>query len=1097
MSDLLSVQGSSRSWEKLGDFHSVSHSSGLSAFSQRLFWLTERNQLVVGDSYCNYTSSVSFSANLTAFSVVHPDLHAYPAGLDAKDIQVVPHPIRSEDIVAVGEYSRFNLTWPSASEVTHGTVFYKVSIIAGSENQSVTITQHWREISGLSPYTQMVVSIQPYTYWGFALATTVSVRSPMSTPTAPLSPDVYITQHKNASSGHQTLAADFHWMTPAHTRGVISHHYVSYWRGDGPENRAIKKVVRMRGTDRRFLLTNLAKSETYHFKVQACTDAGCGDYSETVLRKTDALNPIPTLLVASSDGLSSLKLLNTINSSSLLGRVTPVSTTFLAQENDRLFWLDHANKLCENSASPFEELADLNASGVDVTIDWISRTLYTVESLNNGASFIKQYYIDREVHRQLISTQLISRQAIIGSIVADPYTSSLLWTEETESGNGKGCIMAADMRTGLPRPVLGACKTQAGGSNSRSRRTSCSCPDTLDVAPVLAMNYKPRDGTTELFFVDKSSNAIYSTDLDGCNCYVAFQPNSGEDLGFPPDLLAVDHMRLSWYTKDQGRLFSVLKERQTDRRLLAQDIADVTDIIGFGSHLQPLPDPQCLQPGSYNSTVRKIVVEATSIQLLLSEPIRSEACMDISHPKDKFTVYYRQAVVSKPGASPEDCQSDRSQCESEKTYSSEVELTNLEPFTMYLIQVAVSNYYTKDSEVLSKPMLITTKAWAPSPAREVTLTPITPDKLEVKWQHPTRFNGPPDDVDYIIKLSTMTSEGQVHTEKTRKATLPTEGNYLSDTFMGLTPNQEYTVKIETCRENRTLCSQSNTASRKTYMTPSNFSVLAVSPNSVTLNWRSPPDGMMIRHHIDYVEIKPGPLEWQKYKFLSNTESDHLYREEVTDLSPNTQYAFRISCLYDFRPYSMGKYFWPSGDSLFTQKTSVFKPGKPLPPSLTFLKSGGHEVTWAEPESNGSPITRYTLEYRNVKKTVWREAYNGSIERWLVDASRFTEGESYIFRVAALNAQGQGPFSGNSSVMRAAHVAQSNSHREIVIACAVAVVIFSIIIVIVALILVTRKRREKSKPPTVFIRGPDTELATLRELPPHTTIEQNNTLYAIR
>ena len=59
--------------------------------------------------------------------------------------------------------------------------------------------------------------------------------------------------------------------------------------------------------------------------------------------------------------------------------------------------------------------------------------------------------------------------------------------------------------------------------------------------------------------------------------------------GFPPDLLAVDHKRLSWYNKDKGRLYSVLKEDETDRRLLKKDIAGVEDILGFGSHLQPLP----------------------------------------------------------------------------------------------------------------------------------------------------------------------------------------------------------------------------------------------------------------------------------------------------------------------------------------------------------------------------------------------------------------------------------------------------------------------------------------------------------------------------
>ncbi|GFR72269.1 tyrosine-protein kinase receptor [Elysia marginata] len=1091
MADLLSKSGSLQRTQKLGDFRSISKFSGLSSFSQRLFWLTERNQLVTGDFHCNYTSSVSFSSNLTAFSVKHPDLHIYPAGVSPNKLQVVPNPVRSEDIRPVGEYSRFKLTWPPALEVTHGTVFYKVSIIAGSENQSVTTTDNWREISGLSPYTQMVVSIQPYTYWGFALATTLSVRSPMS--------DVYITQHKNASTLQQTLAADFHWMTPALTCGVLSYHYVNYWRGEGDESTAVKKVVKMRGTDRRFLLTNLAKSETYQFKVQACTETGCGPFSDTVVRKTDALNPIPTLLVASSQGLSRLKLLTKMNSTSLLGDVKPESVTFLAQESDRLFWLDYTDKLCENSESPFEELADLNAKGKALTIDWISRTVYTVESAGPGQSHIKQYNIDRGGHRQLLS-----RPAEVGSIVADPYTSSLVWTETAESGNGKGYIMAADTRTGQARPVLGQPQEQAGASsNSHSRRSSrdtqrsCSCSRAVDVAPVLAMNYKPQNGATELFFVDKISNTIYSTDLDGCNCFAVFQPDTGEDLGLPPDLLAVDHMRLSWYNKGQGRLYSVLKDAPSDRRLLTKDMAGVKDIIGFGSHLQPLPDSQCLQPGAYNSTVRQIIEKSTSIRLLLSDPIRPEACKDISHAKDRFTVYYRKAKFSKPGAAPEDCQDDRSLCSKAVTYTSEVELSKLEPFTQYLIQVAVSNYYTKDSEELSEPMLITTKVGAPSPARNVNIVPLTPETINVQWQHPTSFNGPFDDVKYIVKYSFVTSEGPVTKQNPVDANQPQENNFISKPLLNLTADQEYMVKVLTCRANRTLCSESAVDTKTTFKTPSNFTCLERTPDSITFTWRSPPGGIILRHQVIYAEKTPEGVvgEWLNYGSLSHTESDRLYSETVTGLTPNTLYSFKIRANYNARPFHKALYLWPSGKG-FERQTAVSKPDQPMPPSLTHLKAGGYEVTWAEPESNGATISTYVLEYRNVKQKVWKEAYNGSIERWLVDATRLIQGESYIFRVAALNSQGQGPFSGNSSVMLAPYVAESNSQREVVIACAAAVVIFSIIVIIVALILVTRKRREKIKPPQLFIRGPDTELATLRELPPHTTIEQNNTLYAI-
>ena len=54
---------------------------------------------------------------------------------------------------------------------------------------------------------------------------------------------------------------------------------------------------------------------------------------------------------------------------------------------------------------------------------------------------------------------------------------------------------------------------------------------------------------------------------------------------------------------------------------------------------------------------------------------------------------------------------------------------------------------------------------------------------------------------------------------------------------------------------------------------------------------------------------------------------------------------------------------PGKPNEFVFGLAVFKPSQPLAPSLTHLKSGGYEVTWIEPESNGAPIIRYTLEYR--------------------------------------------------------------------------------------------------------------------------------------
>jgi hypothetical protein len=75
---------------------------------------------------------------------------------------------------------------------------------------------------------------------------------------------VYVTQHKNASTSHTSLAADFRWSTPHVTNGILSHHLIYYWL-KGKENR--KEVVEVSGTARHFILTPLEPSQIYYFQV--------------------------------------------------------------------------------------------------------------------------------------------------------------------------------------------------------------------------------------------------------------------------------------------------------------------------------------------------------------------------------------------------------------------------------------------------------------------------------------------------------------------------------------------------------------------------------------------------------------------------------------------------------------------------------------------------------------------------------------------------------------------------------------------------------------------------------------------------------------
>lgn len=50
--------------------------------------------------------------------------------------------------------------------------------------------------------------------------------------------------------------------------------------------------------------------------------------------------------------------------------------------------------------------------------------------------------------------------------------------------------------------------------------------------------------------------------------------------------MTVDHKRVSWYNKTEGKLYSVMKATGED--MVVHDV-QLVDILAYGSHLQPLP----------------------------------------------------------------------------------------------------------------------------------------------------------------------------------------------------------------------------------------------------------------------------------------------------------------------------------------------------------------------------------------------------------------------------------------------------------------------------------------------------------------------------
>lgn len=66
------------------------------------------------------------------------------------------------------------------------------------------------------------------------------------------------------------------------------------------------------------------------------------------------------------------------------------------------------------------------------------------------------------------------------------------------------------------------------------------------------------------------------------------------------------------------------------------------------------------------------------------------------------------------------------------------------------------------------------------------------------------------------------------------------------------------------------------------------------------------------------------------------------------------------------------------------------------------------MSWKPPtKDGGKPITGYIIEYKDAKRTTWSKCGDISADYTVFVADKLLEGSDYMFRVMAVNEEGQG------------------------------------------------------------------------------------------
>lgn len=281
----------------------------------------------------------------------------------------------------------------------------------------------------------------------------------------------------------------------------------------------------------------------------------------------------------------------------------------------------------------------------------------------------------------------------------------------------------------------------------------------------------------------------------------------------------------------------------------------------------------------------------------------------------------------------------------------------------------------------------------PSPPRDLKVTEVTEDSVNLSWSPPEDDGGTPI-TGYVVERLDMERRNWKRTA----TTIDTRS-----TVINLIEGQAY--KFRVCAENKVGLSEpvetpESVVAKKPYDlpgAPSKPTIEKVAGPEVTLTW-TPPDrdgGSPITGY--YVERRQLPSSrWVRITDRSVTELTYI----ATSLLEKQEYEFRVVAenKAGTGPPSVGT--MPIRIKPLYERPS---PPKDITPEVTAPSS--ITVSWSPPEDDGgTPVTHYTLEVKSSKDFSWKPAPEDATETSYVFTNLKPDAD-YTFRVRAVNKVG--------------------------------------------------------------------------------------------
>ena len=167
----------------------------------------------------------------------------------------------------------------------------------------------------------------------------------------------------------------------------------------------------------------LKPNTTYYLKVRAFTEVGAGPYTDTINVSTDYENPVPQLLVATTDAVRMIDLDR--NSNETITRHIVSEVRYLAAE-DKIYWINEMQEVVtfDMRGNNATKMLTLNSTASSLCVDWVARNLYWSESTHRKTSGSRIIKLDLTAWEAgvVIFEPIVTRSRTIVNLDISPLT---------------------------------------------------------------------------------------------------------------------------------------------------------------------------------------------------------------------------------------------------------------------------------------------------------------------------------------------------------------------------------------------------------------------------------------------------------------------------------------------------------------------------------------------------------------------------------------------------------------------------------------------------------------------------------------------------